>query len=176
MQLIMNISGIDFYFQIHNYFKSNIDDWYYEWSKLSLKLFSQNWLNYEIQHDEIMLMSEIEKLRDNLDDLINDELTEKQSIEFLEPDLSFVLSPKFNIRNNPNILYVKEGYEIADITMDFEVNFWDPRDGAATANKLTLCFDREEIEIFLDYLNFITGNNIDSDRVSELIERGIFVE
>lgn len=176
MRLVMNISGIEFHFQIHNYSKSKTDDWDSEWSKLSLKLFAQNWLNYEIKYDEIMLMSEIEELRDDLENLINDKLTENQTIEFLEPDLSFVLSPKFDIRNNPNILYVEEGYEIADITMDLEVNFWDSRDRSATANKLTLCLDREEIEIFLDYLNFIIDNDVDSDRVSELIEQGIFVE
>lgn len=87
-----------------------------------------------------------------------------------EPDLEFYLSPKQDLRNNPNLVYVKEGYEIADVTMDLKINLWDEK-GTLTSNYIFTTFDRKEIEAFYYYLCLIT-NVLDKedDNIKKLIK------
>ena len=119
-----------------------------------------------------MLAIEVEEIRDRIEDLLNDKLDKPEKIECIEPDFELHLHPKEDIRNNPDIVYVKPGCEIADIDMDFQVSFWDSN-GGSSANRLLLSFGRTDLEILLCYLRYITKMIDNKDEmVQRLISEG----
>ena len=67
-------------------------------------------------------------------------------IEPIEPDFKFILHPEEDLRNNPNYTYVRPGYEILDIYLEWRVYFWNE---GLMDNYLTVVFDRNDI--FLQY-------------------------
>lgn len=173
MWLRLNLEGVDFHFRISKYRKSTRENWYDEWCEIDLTLQSHEWLNYQIVSDETMLATEVEDVRDKINDLLHDKLDKPEKIECIEPDFTFLLHPKEDIRNNPDIIYVKPGCEIFDIDMDFQVSFWD-RDGCLSSNRLLLSFGREDLEKLLCYFNYVTGTVDDKDEmVQKLLSDGI---
>lgn len=172
MWLKLNLEGIDFHFRISKYRKSTRENWDDEWCEVDLTLQARKWLNYQIVSDEILLAIEVEEIRDRIEDLLNDKLDKPEKIECIEPDFELHLHPKEDIRNNPDIVYVKPGCEIADIDMDFQVSFWDSN-GGSSANRLLLSFGRTDLEILLCYLRYITKMIDDKDEmVQRLISEG----
>lgn len=168
----LNLEGIDFHFRISKYQKSTKENWDDEWCRIDLTLQAPDWLNYRIVYAETMLAAEVEHIRDKINDLLHDKLSKPETIECIEPDFVFHLHPKEDIRNNPDVLYVKPGFEIADIDMDFQVTFWD-RDGALSSNRLMLSFIREDLEMLLCYFQYITGIVDDNDEmVQRLLSEG----
>ena len=91
----------------------------------------------------LLLSCEIENLESKLTQLLNDELDEAYKLECLEPDFQFILQPKRDLRNDPNIVYVQKGHEIADIAMEWRVFLWIG--GFATDNYFALALGRKEI-------------------------------
>ncbi|MEG0546666.1 MAG: hypothetical protein RR552_05710 [Oscillospiraceae bacterium] len=169
MWLKIDLEGIDFHFRISNYKKST-SNWGDEWSRIDLTLQSRKWLDYQIVNDELLLMCEIETLRDNIKALLSDEIDKIERVECIEPDLTFVFFPKYDLRNDSKYTYVAPGYEIVDIHMELEVAFWN---GGLTANRLMLSFDRSDLEIFLCYLDLITKQlEIQDKKVIGLIDNG----
>lgn len=172
MWIKLDLEGIDFHFRISKYRKSTKENGFDEWCEVDLTLQAREWLNYQIVSDETLLAVEVEEIRDRIDNLLNGSLEKPEKIECIEPDLEFHLHPKEDIRNNPDVVYVKPGYEIADIDMDLIVSFWD-RDGALSANRLLLSFGREDLEKLLCYLQYVTGViNKEDVMVKELIAEG----
>ena len=172
MWLRLNLEGIDFHFRISKYRQTTRENWYDEWCEIDLTLQASKWLDYQIISDEIMLAIEVERLRDKIDALLHDKLSDPEIYECIEPDFAFHLNPKADIRNNPSIIYVKPGNENVDINMDFQVSFWD-RDGGLSSNRLLLSFGRENLERFLCYLQYITRVVDDeNETVQRLLSEG----
>ena len=66
---------------------------------------------------------------------------------FVEPDLTFIINPKVDI--------------------DLQIHFWDE---GLTANYLSLCFDRNNLECLLVYLRYITKEiQTDDEMLQKLI-------
>lgn len=156
MWLSLDLEGIGFRFRIRNYRQYSAEEIlnYENWTRIDLSLQAGEWLNYHVTNDEIMMTNEIEDLRDHLELLLTDGLTEEYRLELLEPDFVFALHPKEDVRNNPTIVYVRPGHEIVDIDVDMEIAFWHE---GLTANRLILSFDREEINALWLYLCMISG-------------------
>lgn len=152
MWLQLDLEGIDFRFRIKNYQKSVLEGWEEQWCDVDLSLRGGKWLNYQTS-SELLLACEVEALRDRISDLLEDKITATKELEFIEPDLTLVLHPKRDRREDPKCTYVAPGYEIADIYAEFQVHFWN---GALTENYLSLCFCRDDLEYFLTYLRLIT--------------------
>lgn len=168
----LDLEGIDLHFRISKYRKSTKENWDCEWCDVDLTLQSNRWLDYHINSAEVMLSNEIEMLRDTIDALLNDKLDEIDTLECIEPDFQFIFYPKQDVRKNPRVLYVKPGYEISDVDMDFAVTFWD-REGALSANRLMLSFDRLDLERLLIYLQLVTGIiSEDDEMVNKLVSEG----
>lgn len=128
-------------------------------------------INYTKSHDEILLSDEVDALAKALNDLLNDKLTERVTLEFCEPDFCFELMPKEDLRNNPRLLYIRPGHEIADICAEWKVFFWN---GALTANYLTVTLDRADIMALRNYLFLVIGKyNTDTPEIAEMIKGGI---
>ncbi len=154
----LDLDGIDFHFRISKYRKSIQDIWDEQWCKVDLTLQSGNWLNYQTS-SEMLLSCEVEQLRAKLFDLISNKIESQEELEFIEPDLSFVLHPQKDLTLDPNYTYVAPGHEIVDIDADVHVHLWN---GGLTENYISLCFGREDIEACCSYLNLIT-NQIQAD-------------
>lgn len=158
MWICLDLDGIVLELRISEYKKSTTQ-WDEEWCKVDLFLRSDEWLNYKIKGQEILLACEVEMLCQALKDLLTDKITQEKKFEWIEPDLSFTLFPKQDIRDQ--FIYTKPGYEIADIGMDLEIAFWHE---GLTGNRLTIPFIRSDIEQLLCYLQLIM-NEIPPDDV-----------
>lgn len=173
MWLRMDLDGITVELQIQQYSKQNArtGDEYDYWCKVSFSFFSEPWLNYKKENEEVFLSCEVDDLAQALDDLLNDRLSKPAEVEHIEPDFCFELSPKEDLRNNSRILYIKPGQEIADISMEWKVFFW--HDGL-TANHLTVTLDRENIINLKNYLFWVTGKyNETTPEIIEMKKSGI---
>jgi hypothetical protein len=102
--------------------------------------------NYK-EHNEILGFGEVQCLRDSLDSLLRDEITEDVVLSFVEPDIEFKLNTALDLRTLKNVLYVKEGYGIQDISVDLVLNL------TGNGDYYILPFSRREIELLLACLN-----------------------
>ena len=172
MWLNLNLDGIKLYFKVSGYHKSG-EKWYDEWCSVEFTLQSDNWLNYT-QAGELLLACEIEELESAFTDLLQDKISNISNLEFIEPDMKFVLEPKRDLRDDPRYTYVKPGCEIVDITAHMHISFWD---GGLTANYLSLALDRDEILMFATYLKLIMGRiNLDDLTVQEMLKKRILLK
>ena len=108
----LDLDGIDFHFQISQYRQSNREIWEEHWCQVDLTLQSGNWLNYEIS-SSILLSCEVEELRDKLSQLLSNKIQSPEKLEFIEPDLSFVLHPQEDLTLNAN--YISLRFDREDI-------------------------------------------------------------
>ena len=128
---------------VNDYEKSNKADWDSQWCNCEFSLGFENQLIFYESIGSLLLSCEIENLESKLTQLLNDELDEAYKLECLEPDFQFILQPKRDLRNDPNIVYVQKGHEIADIAMEWRVFLWIG--GFATDNYFALALGRKEI-------------------------------
>lgn len=171
MWLRLDLDGIVLKLQIRNYVKVAADDWNSTWCKTDFSFVSEPWLNYHKEEDEVFLAREIDELKEALQALLENQLTEATEFCCIEPDFNFILTPQRDLRLDPKTLYVKPGCEIVDIDVEWKVSFW--HDGL-TANYLSVSLDREDIENLLSYLRLVTGELIESDpKIQQLIRDGI---
>lgn len=148
--LYMNIDDTNFELGIFDYVRGeNNDD---NWANLIVKVKKKNF-NY-LRNAELMTSAEVERLLNGLQKLLNDELKEKEGIGFYEPDLEFDLYPRMNLWDTGDYSYIKEGYEIQDIYVEFTINLTD-REGTYTGQKYVMIFDRENIEKIVEYMKKI---------------------
>ena len=152
MGIQIDANGIMIDFAASGYRKSNKDNWDDVWCKCDFSFRSDNWLNYKSVSNEVLLSCEIDELERSLTQLLDGEITEKKMIEPIEPDFKFILHPEEDLRNNPNYTYVRPGYEILDIYLEWRVYFWNE---GLTDNYLTVVFDRNDITMFRDYLRTV---------------------
>jgi len=144
----MNIDGTYFEFGIKNYTNSQSDD--INWANIKIQVYN-SYFNY-YRNSELLACSEIERILEKLELLLDDKLEKKTKLNFYEPDLEIELHPKLNLKETGEYAYIKEGHEIQDIYMELSINLTD-RDGAYTGQKYVMIFNREEIEKLVIYLN-----------------------
>ena len=115
--------------------------------------------------------TEIDDIRNFMEKLLDDKLEEEVNYKCIEPDFEFTFSPKYDVRNDPDVIWVKSGNEIRDIEMKLKVNLWNE---GLTCNYFSTTFNKEEIEIFYLYLSLITNKiSKDNDKINNLITEGI---
>lgn len=173
MRLKMDICGIELQFKVTGYERYVYEKWDDQWCRVDYSFRSGKWLNYSKIMDEVLLSCEIERIADLLQKLLNGELTEKTEVDFIEPDFQMTLCPQRDLRDDPKYLSVQPGHEIVDIYMDWRVYFWD--DGL-TDNFLSVTLGREEIQILLTYLQYVTWKiKSDSPEMVALMNSGYVV-
>ena len=152
--LNMDIEDTKLELCISNYDKD--DKEHRTWTKTFLVVKSMNF-NYSI-NSELMTSTELNLLYKKLKQLLHDELDEKETISFFEPDLEFELYPKINLRDTGNYIYIREGEEIQDIIVEISI-YLTNRNGVYTGQRYVLSLAREEIEIITEYISKIIENN-----------------
>lgn len=155
MAFSLNIDGMEIYLNIKGYEKTNSENWHDTWCMVDFAFKFQGCIDYSKNDVEILLAYEVESLEEILTDLLEDRLQQtKELYSFIEPDFNFELYPKHKITDeNPEVLYVRPGHEMIDVSADWIVNLWS--DGALTANCFTIAMDREDIKKLRDYLRSI---------------------
>ena len=108
------------------------------WCEVSLKI-ENEYFKYKKINSEILMESDIEYLIKEFDKLLKGKIKEDEYIDFIEPDLEFILRP------------VKQIYK--EETVDIRINLL--QNGALSADFYNLCIGRQEIEQILIYLNEI---------------------
>lgn len=142
-----------------------------EWTKESFLFKFQNIINYKKDNSELLLCCEIDDLIENLKDLLNDKVSEIKEYGCIEPDFEFTFKPKYDVRNDPNCLYVKSGMEVEDIELQLKINLWS---GGLTDNYFSTTFCRKEIEQLYFYLLLITNRiKLEDEKIQVLINKGI---
>ena len=169
MWIKFDLEGMKFELNIDKYYPNqNLDG---RWTEVTCNFEFSNVIKYKISHDEILLCCEVDEIRNSLERLLNNELNEIKEYQPCEPDLTFILNPKYDIRNDPNTIYVKPGFEIRDIKLQLRVNLWD--DGL-TDNYFSMTLYREDIDNLYTYLCYVTKKfDKDNPKVQELINSGI---
>lgn len=157
MKLNLNVEGIAIELEIKEYKKTKKDD-NPIFCECSYSFTSKNWLNYSKKDDQIIACDEVDFLFEKLKELVNDELINDEEIEFWEPDFSFELITKKDLRKDKRYTYIAKGFEITDICLKWFVHFWD-EDGALSENYLCITLAREDINKLIDYLEDITRIN-----------------
>ena len=100
----------------------------------------------KIDNKEILLCCEVNSTRDYIKDILYDKLEKTEEYETWRLDSTFIFNPKYDIRNNLNVTYIKLGSEIQDIDIELRVNLWD---GGLTSNYFSMILDRKDIECFI---------------------------
>ncbi len=169
MWIKFDLDGMIFEFRISNYIPNQtIDDC---WANVSYYFCFQDVIKYSANTCELLLNYEVDEIRDYIEKLLNDKLKESISYECIEPSFNFIFNPKYDIRNDPNILYVKPGHEVVDIEVELKVNLWN---GRLTANYFSTTLYRKEIEYLYLYLSLVTKKiGIKDVRIQELLTAGI---
>ena len=169
MRLKIDLNGIMLRLKIKGYTPSTRDDWDSQWCNVDFSFSSGNWLDYHRENDEVLLSCEVETLADSIEKLLNDQIDKVTEISCIEPDFNFILHPKRDLREDPKYTYVREGYEIADIYMEWTVTFWNE---GLTDNYLSVTLDREDMKVLLAYLKYVIGKFAARDpEISDLIQR-----
>ena len=154
MKLILDAEGIKITFEIKNYRKTtNKDD--PDWCECSYSFIAGKWLNYSGENEEVLTCDEIEYLLEEIEKLLNDQLESNKELEFIEPDFSFELVTKKDLRNDERYVYIAKGHEIVDINLYWCVHFWD--EGCLTDNSLRISLSREDIVKLRNYLKEIVN-------------------
>lgn len=149
MRFQIDAAGIETKLEIKNYKPVTKVHWDEGWCKCDFSFSSGEWLHYHKENSEVLLAIEVEELEEALTEQLGNKLTETKTIGFIEPDFVFRLHPQTDIRNDPDLVYVRPGCEIQDIYLEWEIYFWH---NGLTDNHLTIALGREEIELLRDYL------------------------
>lgn len=169
----LNLEGMKINIQIRNYEKSDKDIWDIQWCKVDFSFIFRDIINYK-NSSEILLSCEIEELKDKLDDLINDRITQEFELDFIEPDFMFLFSPKIkkeiytiNQEDTPKY-FTTEPY------LEWKVKLWD--DGL-TSNYFSTALDIDDIKALRCYLGLIMGTiTTDDKEVIKYMNKGIITE
>ena len=149
--MYLDIDDTGFEFKIRNYNPNhNESNWDDLWCNITV-IIKNKYFRYVKSCDELLLSCEIDKIKKNLKALLDDKIKQEEEINFIEPDLSMILHPKRNCKENPKLVYIREGYEIIDIRMEFILNLTD-NERAYTGQKYIIPFNREEIQQLYEYL------------------------
>lgn len=144
----IHAKGIKVKLQITGHVPTRKDNWDNKWCKCDFSFSSGDWLNYHIENAEVFLADEVDRLAESLTDLLDNQLSEEQEFICIEPDFIFRLYPQTDLRNDPKYTYIRPGYEIQDIYLEWKVYFWHQ---GLTDNYLTVTFNREQIMCLRDY-------------------------
>ena len=119
----------DFYLKIERKYSDRQDE-YDKWCNVTISI-SNNYINYN-NSGELLLECEINTIIKYLKLFLEDGITEKEEVSFIEPDIEFILYNEL---------------------VDLKINLFE--NGALSADYFVICLNREEINQVLNYLDII---------------------
>jgi hypothetical protein len=126
-----------------------VNDCGYFWT--DAVIFVENrYFNYETS-SSFLEFSEIEHIDEKLRCLLNDEITAEETLEFIEPDIQIVLKPKIDKRESDKYSFVREGYEIEDVSAEFLL--FPFLGGVLTEQHYVMPLYRSDLVLLTEYLS-----------------------
>lgn len=168
MWLRLDLDGIILTLRIKDYRRVPDDDWDSTWCKVDFSFVSEPWLDYRQTDSEVFLAREIDDLREALEALLTGRMTAPSEFICIEPDFRLLLRPREDLRNDPKVIYISPGHEMADIGIEWQVYFWHE---GLTGNFLTVSLGREEILELLVYLRLVSGMMSEDDPAVKVLTR-----
>ena len=151
MGLILDDGGTKLRFSVDSIGNNNVDDYSKldYWMVISVSV-NNKFFNYRYR-GETLQYADLISIRNTLNTLLENRLKQKEKLDFIEPDLEFMLYPQLDLRTIPGT-WCKEGYEIQDISVDFKINLPDNERGYSGEYHVVPLL-RDEIVIWRDYLD-----------------------
>lgn len=124
------------------------DDGGYSWTDACISV-ENRYFKYNTG-SSFLTFAEIKDICESLSTLLEDRIPEKCNLEFIEPDLQLLLIPKEDLRDNPKYTYIREGFEIEDVSAEF--SFYLSLGDGYTDERYTLPLYRGNIEKLVNFL------------------------
>ena len=156
MWLRLDLDGVEMYLRIQGFRESASpdDD---AWCRVSLHLQS-SWLHYDLD-EHILCSEEVKWLFETIEGALSKRLTKNEELEFIEPNIRFIFS-----------CLDDKGKPFRWPMADLRVSFWNH---GLTANYLSLCFGKTNLDALWQYLRLVTGEADSSDpRVRFWLDKG----
>ena len=136
MDVKLNNGFTEFKFDINSIVNKESEEW------CSMQISVKNeFFNYK-NEGELLLFSEVEEIKNYLEQLLNGKLEEEEQLDFTEPDLELNLYPSDNVEY---------------ILLDIKFNLIEK--GELSADYYNLCLDKKEIdELYSDLKEWIDEN------------------
>lgn len=129
MDVKLNNGFTEFKFDINRIVNKESEEW------CSMQISVKNeFFNYK-NEGELLLFSEVEEIKNYLEQLLNGKLEEEEQLDFTEPDLELNLYPSDNVEY---------------ILLDIKCNLIEQ--GELSADYYNLCLDKKEIDELYSYL------------------------
>ena len=129
MDVKLNNGFTEFKFDINRIVNKESEEW------CSMQISVKNeFFNYK-NEGELLLFSEVEEIKNYLEQLLNGKLEEEEQLDFTEPDLELNLYPSDNVEY---------------ILLDIKFNLIEQ--GELSADYDNLCLDKKEIDELYSYL------------------------
>lgn len=129
MDVKLNNGFTEFKFDINRIINKESEEW------CSMQISVKNeFFNYK-NEGELLLFSEVEEIKNYLEQLLNGKLEEEEQLDFTEPDLELNLYPSDNVEY---------------ILLDIKFNLIEQ--GELSADYYNLCLDKKEIDELYSYL------------------------
>lgn len=129
MDVKLNNGFTEFKFDINRIVNKESEEW------CSMQISVKNeFFNYK-NEGELLLFSEVEEIKNYLEQLLNGKLEEEEQLDFTEPDLEINLYPSDNVEY---------------ILLDIKFNLIEQ--GELSADYYNLCLDKKEIDELYSYL------------------------
>ncbi len=141
MRLKLDLGGIMLHLKIKGCRPTDGENCNYKWCTVDFAVSSGDWLNYHFEDNEVLLSDELESLTEGIEKLLHNELHECVELECAEPNFRFIFHPDF---------------------MEWTAAVWSG--GRLTDHYLSMRFQRDDLEILLLYLFYVTGKRRASDR------------
>lgn len=114
-ELRLDLHGTTFCLQLSE--KRDSGDDIVSWTDANITI-KNRYFDYQTG-EEFLTYVELQDIYAGLVELLNDQIEERQMLDFIEPDLRIILNPKYDLRDTQKYNYVREGHEIVDISADF---------------------------------------------------------
>lgn len=172
MKLRLDLSDVDFLFEINNYKASEIEtEEDNGFCNVNFSIVGQ-YINYKIEGKEMFGHCEVEYIKETFRLLLSDEIKEDFKLDTIIPDFDFDIYPQRTIYSEPGKIEISGGSMERKMYVVFNVNFWC--EGGMGGNTFSMRLNEDEIEAFYTYLQLIT-NEIEpyNERVKVYMQKGI---
>ena len=144
-ELKLDLSGTIFHFFFSD---KGYDDGGYYWTDARISV-ENHYFKYNTG-PSFLTFAEIKDIYESLSALLEDRVSERRNLEFIEPDLQLLLIPKEDLRDSLKYTYIREGFEIEDISAEF--SFYLFLGGGYTDERYTLPLYRGDIEKLVNFM------------------------
>lgn len=129
-----------------------------EWCKVDFEVKMEHYVEYSIESKEVLLSYEVEKLREELIHVLENDNDLVSIVSFSEPDFSFEFSAT-GTGDNKKVHIAKWNVQL-------------PFNGV-TNHSISISLTRKEVELLKDYLSLITDmTDIDSMEIHRWVQNG----